>query len=230
MTEISKMKTAPSFPIDSILILGPTGVGKSPLGDAIAKNGLFGRRCRHLDFGSELRAAVSRRDRSSAYSPAELDFIHGVLERGLLLENEHFPLAEKIISLFLNLAGFSQRDVLVLNGIPRHEGQASDIERIANVHALIVLDCSAEDILDRIRSNVGGDRTERVDDNVELIEKKLVIFRERTAPLIDHYEKLGRRIYRISVTGHMAPAAAYRSISSLAAAHPPVTLVAEPPQ
>ena len=106
-----------TFPVDSILLLGPTGVGKSPLGDVIARKGMFGRRCHHLDFGSELRDAVSRVDRSSAYAKKELNFIHGVLELGLLLENKHFPLAEKIISLYLNRVGFSKHDVLVLNGI-----------------------------------------------------------------------------------------------------------------
>jgi hypothetical protein len=63
-----------------------------------------------------------------------------------------------------------------------------------------------------------------------LIKMKLDTFRERTAPLIDHYEQLGRSIYRLAVSGTMTPAEAYRRVSVLAAAHPPVTLVAEPPQ
>jgi adenylate kinase family enzyme len=218
------------YPVDACLLLGPTGVGKSPLGDVISQNGLFGRRCLHLDFGSELRSALAGSGRPMACTDDELVFIQSVLERGLLLENEHFPLARKIISSFLDTAGFSQDDILVLNGIPRHEGQARDLATIANIHALIVLDCSAEEVLVRIQSNVGGDRTERIDDHVELIEKKLAVFRQRTEPLIDHYEKQGGTIYRIGVTTIMTPAEAYRTVSSLAAAHPPIALVAEPPQ
>jgi adenylate kinase len=219
-----------TYPIHAILLLGPTGVGKSPLGDAVAEHGLFGRICHHLDFGSELRDAVSGGERSRAYSTEELEFIHGVLERGLLLENEHFPLAKKIIALFLDRAGFTQDHVLVLNGIPRHAGQAQDISAVAHIHALIVLDCSAETVLDRIQENIGGDRTERVDDNSDLIEKKLEIFRERTAPLIDHYAAKHCRIYRIAVSSTMTPADAYRALSALAAAHPPIAFIAEPPQ
>jgi adenylate kinase family enzyme len=219
-----------SYPIDAILLLGPTGAGKSPLGDLLARNGLLNRRCRHLDFGHELRSAVSDRKQSAAYSAEELAFMHGVLEHGLLLENEHFSLAEKIITLFLNRTGFSQKDILVLNGIPRHEGQAKDMGRIAAVHALIVLDCSAEEIRSRIVYNVGGDRAERSDDRLELIEKKLNIFRERTAPLIEHYRQQGRILYRIAVTGAMTPADAFAALSSLSAVHPPVTLVAKPPE
>ena len=226
------MRTSGTYLLDSILLLGPTGVGKSPLGDAIAQRGLLGRRCHHLDFGSELRAAAADRERSAAYSTEELDFIHGVLEKGLLLENEHFPLAVKIITLFLDRSNFSrgERDILILNGIPRHEGQARDIAAIADIQALCVLDCSADVVLDRLKNNVGGDRAERLDDNRSLVEKKLDIFRQRTKPLVDHYKNLGCRIYRISVTSAMTADDACGVFSSLAAADPPVPLVAEPPQ
>jgi adenylate kinase family enzyme len=217
-------------PVPSLLIVGPTGVGKSPLGETIAQNGLFGRRCHHLDFGSELRNVVSGAEKSARYTAAELDFLHGVLERGLLLENEHFWLAQKIIALFLERVRFSGTDVLILNGIPRHRGQARDVAGIAEVLALIVLDCSAEDVFCRIRDNVGRDRTERVDDAVELIAKKLELYRDRTAPLIDYYEKLGVTVYRLAVHGSMTPQEAYGLLSALAAAHPPVALVAEPPE
>lgn len=224
------MNASYTYPVDSILLLGPTGAGKSPLGDALAGKGLFERRCYHLDFGSELRSAVSGGEWSAVYSAPEIDFIHGVLERGLLLENEHFCLAEKIICLFLDRVGFSQRDVLVLNGIPRHAGQAQDIAAIADIHALIVLDCSADDVYCRIRDNVGGDRTERIDDCKELIEKKLLIFRERTALLLKHFERKGSAVYRLEISGTTTTDQAYQQLLSLAAAHPPVSLVAEPPK
>ncbi|HET6364722.1 MAG TPA: nucleoside monophosphate kinase [Nitrospirota bacterium] len=224
------MKFFYSYPVDSILLLGPTGVGKSPLGFAIADRGLFDRKCHHLDFGAELRTAVSDGRRSAAYSATELDFIHSVLKRGLLLENEHFPLAEKIISLFLDRVGFSQSNVLVLNGIPRHVGQAQDIAAIAGIHALIVLDCSTETVFCRIRDDVGGDRLARVDDNKELIEKKLMIFRERTAPLIEHYARTGSFVYRLGISGITTTDQAYLQLLSLTTSHPPIALIAEPPQ
>ncbi len=224
------MKKQYSLPVDSLLLLGPTGVGKSPLGDLIAQQGLLNRTCHHLDFGSELRAIAGGGERAALYAPDELEFITGVLERGLLLENEHFPLAEKIITLFLDRASFLRRDLLVLNGIPRHTGQAKDIASIARVEALLVLDCTAEDVFYRIHHNVGGDRTERVDDNKELIAKKLEIFRERTAPLVDYYAQGACPVYRVNVFAALTTEQAYRALSSLAAAHPPVSLVAEPPE
>ena len=224
------MKKLYTYPVDSILLLGPTGVEKSPLGDAIEGRGLFDRRCHHLDFGAELRSAVSDGERSAVYSTKDLDFIHRVLERGLFLENEHFPLAEKIISLFLDRVGFSQGNVLVLNGIPRHAGQAQDLATITDIHAIIVLDCSAEAVFCRIRDNVGGDRIARVDDNKDLIEKKLLIFRERTAPLIEHYTRIGSFVYRLGISSMTTTDQAYLRLLSLTATHPPITLIAEPPQ
>ncbi|HLE40081.1 MAG TPA: nucleoside monophosphate kinase, partial [Nitrospirota bacterium] len=195
------MRNTYTLPIDAVLLLGPTGAGKSPLGEAIEQRGLFGRKCLHLDFGAELRSAVSGGKGSAAYSPEELDFIHGVLERGLLLENEHFPLAKKIITIFLEQKGFTQRDLLILNGIPRHLAQAQDIEEIARVHSLIVLDCNAEEVFCRLRNNAGKDRAERIDDGPKLVEKKLKIFRERTAPLVAYYQQQGSSICNIEVSG-----------------------------
>ncbi len=223
------MRNTYTLPVDAVLLLGPTGAGKSPLGDALESRGLFGRRCLHLDFGAELRT-VSGGKGSTAYSREELDFIHGVLERGLLLENEHFPLAKKIITLFLEQKGFAQRDLLILNGIPRHLEQAKDIEEIARIHSLIVLDCGEEEVFCRLRNNAGRDRTERRDDGPKLVEKKLKIFRKRTAPLTAYYQQRKSRICRIEVSGEMTAGQAYEKLSALSSAHPPVALVAEPPQ
>ncbi len=223
------MTTNFASPVDAILLIGPTGSGKSPLGDILESRGFLGRRSHHLDFGSELRSAVSGIGASS-YTHEEQEFIGGVLERGLLLENEHFVLAKKIIGLFLERSRFRRGDVIVLNGIPRHEGQARDVASIATVHSLVVLDCSVEAVLLRIRENTGGDRTGRADDDHALVENKLRIFNERTAPLIEHYRKAGSRIYRIDINEKTTTASAYHRLSTLAAADPPITLVTEPPQ
>lgn len=217
------------LPVDAVLMLGPTGSGKTPLGEFITSRGFLGRRAHHMDFGSELRSIVSGIGASS-YTPAERGFLFDVLEHGLLLENEHFGLAAKVISFFLERSLFRKGDVLVLNGFPRHEGQARDISGIATIHALVVLICSLESIFCRIEDNTGGDRTGRVDDERTLIEKKLTIYSERTAPLIKHYEAVGSRIYRIAVNERTTAGSAYHQLSTLAAADPPVSLVAEPPK
>ena len=145
------MKTTYSFPVEAVLLLGPTGSGKSPLGEHISRNGLFGKKAHHLDFGAELRAILSRNDSSLHHTASEITFIKGVLEQGLLLEDRHFPLARKIIRLFLERSGFSSNDVLILNGIPRHSGQAKDISSVAAIRTVVVLQCSVDSVFCRLR-------------------------------------------------------------------------------
>ncbi|HSB31408.1 MAG TPA: nucleoside monophosphate kinase [Candidatus Sulfobium mesophilum] len=187
-------------PVGAILLIGPTGVGKTPFGSCLEKNGFRGRRCLHFDFGQELRSVAGKELPPEGFNRREQAFIRDVLEKGLLLENEHFPIAEKVVDSFLRRKGFGRGDILVLNGLPRHEDQAKDIDRKMEVRGLIVLDCEAEDIFERIRHNTGGDRMGRSDDGVEMIRKKLAIFHTRTAPLISHYAKAGRGVFRLKVS------------------------------
>ncbi|MHB8845195.1 MAG: nucleoside monophosphate kinase [Nitrospirota bacterium] len=225
---IHRAMTGYTLPIPAILLLGPTGSGKSPLGDHIARAGIFNRSAVHLDFGAELRSIAA--GSPSAFSTTELEFIGGVLERGLLLEDEHFVLAEKIIRGFLDRTGFDANSILVLNGIPRHAGQARDIDCIASIHAVIALDCCSDDVFCRLRENVGGDRTERIDDHDRLVAEKLRIYRERTEPLIDHYVRAGSTIYRMDISSSTTTDESYRKLLMLAAGDPPVSLITEPPQ
>lgn len=224
------MKTDYSFPVNAALLLGPTGAGKSPLGELISRNGLFGKRAHHLDFGAELRAILTRTDTSRLYTSSEIVFIKGVLEQGLLLENRHFPLARNIIRSFLVRSGYSSDDVLVLNGIPRHIGQARDIAAIASIRLLIILDCSEDSVFCRLRDNVDGDRSGRFDDAAALVDKKLRLFKERTAPLVDHYKNAVAAVFPVAMSRSTTAEDAYRQISMPAPGHPPVPFFAEPPQ
>jgi len=224
------MKTVYSFPVEAVLLLGPTGSGKSPLGEHIARNGFFGKKAHHLDFGAELRAILSKNDPSMPYTASEIAFIRGVLEQGLLLEDRHFPLAKKIIDSFLERSCFSSNDVLLLNGIPRHAGQANDIASVALVRTLVVLRCSVDSVFCRLRDNAGGDRMGRFDDEISLVDKKIRLFHERTAPLIDHYQKSGTTVIPVMISGTTTAEDAFRQISLPAPGHPPFPFVAEPPQ
>ena len=78
------------YPVNAVLLIGPTGVGKSPLGDRFANSGFLGRTAHHLDFGRALWSSLIEADPAS-YTSDELRFIGCVLDHGLLLENEHFP-------------------------------------------------------------------------------------------------------------------------------------------
>lgn len=199
--------------VDAILLIGPTGSGKSPLGDLLEQEGLGGRRCLHFDFGGRLRTVADEPGPPAGFDQREHSFIREVLDKGLLLENEHFPIAEKIVRHFLCQKRYAAGDLVILNGLPRHRDQAEDMKRLVNFRGLVVLDCSAGDVCERIRENSGGDRTGRDDDQLELVRKKLEIFRARTEPLIDYFSSAGAAVVRAAVTPRSTARDCYADVS-----------------
>ncbi len=174
------------------------------MGDLLEEVGLYGKKFLHFDFGRELRA-VARGEIRDGFLPSERIFIQKVLSEGLLLENEHLYLALKILKGFLHARGASGDEILIMNGLPRHEGQARYLAKDLHIPLVVVLEASFEEILERIRRNVGGDRTGRDDDYIELIYKKWLTYKERTRPLRDYYQNRGAKILKILVGRNTKP-------------------------
>ncbi len=170
--------------------------------------------CFHFDFGHELRTIAGHEFPPEGFNREEHTFIKDVLHRGLLLENEHFHLAWKILYAFRERCMLRENAILVLNGLPRHINQARDMAGIVRVGAVVVLECAADDIAKRIRTNTGGDRSGRTDDGIEMVGKKLEIFHERTLPLIDFYERAGSKVIRSTVSVTSTADTLYREIQS----------------
>lgn len=181
----------------ALLLIGPTGSGKTPLGEYLEAKGFCGQTCCHFDFGENLRRA-SRGELTGLTSEA-LRVIADVLERGALLEDETFFVAREVLQGFLARPHPKTANLLVMNGLPRHVGQATQLEKSVEVQGVICLECSPGTVLERLAKNAGGDRSARIDDEHALVAKKLADFALRTAPLVAHYEALGARIYRIAV-------------------------------
>ena len=114
--------------LEAILLLGPTGSGKTPLGEYLEQAPLWNRRCHHFDFGANLRAVVAG-DEAGSFTAEEIRILRRVLEEGILLEAEQFPLAARILDAFIARNGVRAADLLVLNGLPRHLEQARAMER-----------------------------------------------------------------------------------------------------
>jgi len=190
----------------AILLLGPTGSGKTPLGKLMERRGFRGRRCVHFDFGENLRSVAASLESAKAgggkndvFSPRERAVILDSLAAGALLENENFPIAAKILDRFASEKRIGPDDLLIMNGLPRHTGQARDLRKAVDVRAVVYLTGSAAVIGDRIRLDTGGDRTGRSDDSLEEVERKLEIFEKRTLPLLGYYARRRVPILNISV-------------------------------
>ena len=190
---------------NAILILGPTGSGKTPLGDLLEEQGLGNGRCCHFDFGTQLRAVINGIVPSRLFSDKEIARITTVLTSGALLEDHDFPIAQKIFLSFIRRKRIAREDIIILNGLPRHVGQADEMDSFVDMKLVVHLACTAETVLGRIRTNVGKDRTNRTDDDLASVTNRIARFDQRTTPLIDYYRLKTVPIKTITVTGSTTP-------------------------
>ncbi len=199
----------------SWLLLGPTGAGKTPLGRLLEEKGVAGRRCFHFDFGAELRAVAAAPEGAAGLAAAERQVVLRSLATGALLEDHEFPIALRILRSFVHRSGLAEDDRLVLNGLPRHIGQARMMEDAARVAAVISLEAGPEVIRERIELNTGGDRVDRRDDELPAVRQKLVLFRMRTLPLIEYYENREVPVVRVPVGARTGAEDAYAAVLDL---------------
>ncbi|HLD36822.1 MAG TPA: nucleoside monophosphate kinase [Planctomycetota bacterium] len=198
---------------EAVLLLGPTGSGKTPLGNLMEKKGLGRQRCYHFDFGENLRLMAKSKKPDKRFTPEEISFINEVLASGALLENEHFYLARKILDWFITRNRVSSEGLIILNGLPRHIGQAKEIDSILDIETVVHLTCAPKTIQARIKNNSGGDRSGRTDDGLDAIKNKIALFNQRTSKLIEHYRAAGTRIVNITVTEKTTPKEMLKALS-----------------
>ncbi len=191
--------------LPAILFVGPTGIGKTPLGEYAERHGYKGRRCSHFDFGAALRAVDASGQPVGALSESDVSFIHRVLTEGALLENETFYIAAELLRAHIQASQLLPDDVILLNGLPRHVDQARAVDALVDVKQVLHLCTTPDVVYERIGCNSGGDRSERTDDDTEAIARKLAIFETRTRPLVEHYRTRGIPIAEIDVIAQTTP-------------------------
>jgi len=184
----------------AMVLLGPTGVGKTPLGECLEAHGWQGQRCAHFDFGEQLRRIAAGQWTPARLRPADISFIHSVLSHGALLEDEHFYIAREILVAFTAEKQLQPHDWIILNGLPRHAGQARKMSAWVDLRLVIRLNCTPQTVYTRIQQNTGGDRADRTDDTMDAVTRKMQIFSQRTIPLLDHYQRNGIELIEIDVT------------------------------
>ena len=169
-----------------------------PLGQALETGGIAGRRCCHLDFGQALRD-LWEAGAGADWTNRDVNRVGELLHKGRLLEPDTFYIAQRIINAFLDRRKVGPEAWVILNGLPRHTSQAEAVDALFAIRYVIVLDCTPAVVAARIRLDSGGDRTGRNDDDKAAISRKLKIFRDRTLPLVNHYEIRGVSVVRVPV-------------------------------
>jgi adenylate kinase family enzyme len=200
------------LPWPSWLLVGPTGSGKTPLGDELEGRGFLGRRCVHFDFGANLRTIAAAPERAGVLTAAEFESVRISLATGALFEDKDMPMIVKIVERFAEARRLTPDSLLVLNGLPRHKKQAEGLAGVVAVERVVRLEASAAVIRERIRLDPGEDRATRADDGLEAVERRLAVFRERTIPLVAYYRERGALIVEIPVTPSMTAAEAYQAL------------------
>lgn len=162
----------------NIIIFGPPGAGKGTQAEIVIKEKGFD----HISSGDIMRRLVS--------DEVLGDKIKKYMGAGKLIPNSIIILlVEKYLKEKLGGAG------LVFDGYPRNIGQAKALDRFAKknkmaIDLVINLKLSETESLHRIL--LRGETSERSDDNAETIKKRLKVYREKTAPILDYYREQGR--------------------------------------
>ena len=80
-----------------------------------------------------------------------------------------------------------ERDILVLDGIPRNPTQAEMLKSVLNVRAVFHLTCTdLNKMVERLQRRAL--RENRLDDaNLEVIKKRLETYEQETKPVLDYY-------------------------------------------
>jgi len=187
-------------PWPSLLLLGPTGSGKTPLGEEIERRGWSGRPCLHFDFGANLRRLAMAPGDEGFLTADDRESIRMSLASGALFEDQDMPMIVRILRAFAEARAVRPGTLLVLNGLPRHVGQAAGLAEIVSVERIVLLEAAAPVIRERLRLDPGGDRAGRNDDTLEAVRKRLSDYRARTRPLLDYYSALAVPVRTVRVT------------------------------
>jgi len=179
----------------AILLIGPVGVGKSPLGAMLERRMGWA----HFDFGHQLRL-IARGEGVPGLTESDREYVREVLHTHSLFPDDRFHIVEKILRDFIDRNDHVPG--IILNGLPRHIGQANDISKLVDIQSVAVLECPKDVSMRRVERRVAGmspDHEGRADDRPEIVEHKYLLYTSRTTPLIDHYTELGTNLLRIPI-------------------------------
>jgi adenylate kinase len=186
-----------------LVLLGKQGAGKGTQAARLAEH--FG--IPHLATGDMLRAAAAAGTAIGLEAERYMD-------AGELVPDEIvFGVVEA------NLTGDELTDGFVLDGFPRTDSQAIELERVLDgrpLDVVINLAVSTESVLDRIAGRrvcedcgatyhvnmppkrdwicdaCGGKVVQRSDDTEEAVMRRLELYEQETVPIIDFYRELGK--------------------------------------
>lgn len=201
-----------------MIIIGHSNAGKSPLGQTLQQRGFppF-RNCHHFDFGQNLRE-IAGGTSCISLPKNDIDYIRSILD-GRLFDDAHQQLAISIIEQFLFSRSFNRKaDLLILNGFPRHTGQAEILQETGfAIRKIIWLNCPLPEAYTRKKLAEKGvgheDRGNRGDSAHGIFRRKIISFERQTRPLLSYYQRKKIPVFRLPVYRNTTPEDMYRHLS-----------------
>lgn len=164
----------------NIVIFGAPGSGKGTQSDLLVKKYGF----KHISTGDVLRAEIKNETELGKTAK-------GFIDNGQLIPDE--LMIDILASVYDQLCPC---EGVIFDGFPRTIPQAEALkkmleERQTEVAAMLELSVPDEMLMERLLNR--GKTSGRADDNEETIQKRLAVYHNQTSPLIEWYEKEGKR-------------------------------------
>ena len=163
----------------NVVIFGAPGSGKGTQSELIiSKYGLY-----HISTGDILRQEIKNQTELGAIAE---DYI----KQGQLIPDE---LIIKMLAEVLDAN--PQAKGYIFDGFPRTIAQGEALnemlrERNTSIVAVLILIVDEKELINRLVKR--GEESGRTDDNLEVIQSRLEVYREQTEPLKEYYKKKGK--------------------------------------
>lgn len=165
----------------NVVIFGPPGSGKGTQSENIIKKYNLA----HISTGDLLRAEISGHTQLGAIAKSYID-------KGELVPDE------TIIGMIDNkIESLAHTSGVIFDGFPRTEAQATALQELLHEHktkvsVMVNLEVPREELIERLLKR--GEISGRSDDNLETIEKRILVYETQTKPVIDFYKK--NKVYK----------------------------------
>lgn len=164
----------------NIVIFGAPGSGKGTQSDLLVQKYGF----KHISTGDVLRTEIK--------NGTEL----GNTAKSFIDKGQLIPDSLMIDILAATYDSLCPCEGVIFDGFPRTIPQAEALkqmlaERGSEVSGMLELDVPEEMLMERLINR--GKTSGRADDNAETIKKRLDVYNSQTTPLIEWYEKEGKR-------------------------------------
>jgi adenylate kinase len=165
----------------NLLVLGPQGAGKGTQARRVAEE--YG--IPHVASGDMFREAIAAHDELGKQ-------VEPILAAGELVPDElTIALIRERLRLPDTANGF------VLDGFPRNAAQAEALDQLLaeigrGLDAILLFDLPESVVTERMLSR--GLAEGRPDDMPEVIARRLEIYRDQTAPVVEHYRATGKLV------------------------------------